>query len=298
MPVVSPHHDKIRASLAQLKELASDLEGWHFSQEKNGVKLYQKHIGDSPFVYVRGETLLEGHEYTPREVLSVATLPGCRKVWDEKFDTSEIIEMVDKHEALSWVKLRIPWPLTARDMCAVSLRDVSADECYVVMTSVEDERVPHKSGCVRANLFISGWKVQKVEEGIKLSYITQVDFAGSIPTSFVNSVNQQVPLCAGLVVKYIQERGFAPITWDCTAQFKSENFDSKTKEYSCNLDDMDGETGTAKWLISKQMYDEGVKLSVQGPQGVTGEVVDDEDGHKFVVVAGISGPTTVKISSA
>lgn len=214
---------------------------------------------------------------------------------DEKFDTSEIKQMFSKYESLFWCKLKTPWPVSARDMSATSLRDISEDECYVVMTSVEDDNVPAVSGCVRANLIISGWKVTKTDAGIALTYITQIDLAGSIPASFLKTVQQQVPLCAGLVVKYIQDHGYPPTTNDCTALFKSEIFDHAKKEYASNLD---GE-GECKWLISKKMYPAGVKVAIVGSGGnATHEIIEDTNGNHIAVVKGINGPTTVKISKA
>ncbi|CAO3624072.1 unnamed protein product [Mucor hiemalis] len=156
---VSPHAQTARTALAQLKELASSLEGWNFSQEKDGVKLYNKSADNSPVPIVRGDILLTGHEFTPQQIASIATLPGARKIWDEKFDVAELKQMYSAYESLFWCKVKTPWPISARDMSATSLREISEDECYVVMTSVEDESVPLVSGNVRANLFIPGWKL-------------------------------------------------------------------------------------------------------------------------------------------
>jgi hypothetical protein len=180
-------------------------------------------------------------------------------------------------------------------MSATSLREISQDECYVVMTSVEEESIPAVSGCVRANLIISGWKIVKTDAGVAITYITQVDLAGSIPTSFVKNVQQQVPLCAGLVVKYAKDHGYAPTIADCSADFKSETFDHAKKEY---LSSLDGE-GESKWLISKKMYPSGVKVVIVGSGGnATTEIIEDTNGNHIAVVKGVNGPTTVKISKA
>jgi hypothetical protein len=80
MTVTNPHAEPTRKALNYFKELASNLDGWNFTQEKDGVKLYNKTVDSSPIAIVRGETVLAGHEYTPQQVASVATLPGCRKI--------------------------------------------------------------------------------------------------------------------------------------------------------------------------------------------------------------------------
>ncbi|EPB90391.1 hypothetical protein HMPREF1544_02757 [Mucor circinelloides 1006PhL] len=288
------HAETTRKALSDLKQLASSLEGWEFSQEKDGVKLYRKTVDSNPIAIVRGETDIVGHEFTPQQVASVATLPGCRKIWDEKYDTSEIKQMFSKVESLFWCKIKTPWPISPRDMAATSLREISEDECYVVMTSVEDDSIPAVSGCVRANLMISGWKIAKTDAGVHITYITQVDLAGSIPTAFVKNVQQQVPLCAGSVVKYVQEYGFAPTTTECTADFKSETFDHAKREYVCNLDG----SGECKWMTSSKMYPNGVTVSIVGSSGNAKHEIQDAGKGQTIVVTGIQGPTTIKISKA
>lgn len=219
----------------------------------------------------------------------------CINFWalgDEKFDVAELKQMYSAYESLFWCKVKTPWPISARDMSATSLREISEDECYVVMTSVEDESVPLVSGNVRANLFISGWKIVKQDVGIAITYITQVDLAGSIPSSFVKNIQQQVPLCAGEVVKYAQDYGFPPSTTTCTAVFKLDNWDHSKREYTVTLE---GE-GEGSWLISKKMYFNGINVAIEG--NATHEIVQLENGNSIVKVNGISGLNVVKITKA
>lgn len=213
---------------------------------------------------------------------------------DDKFDTSEIKEMYSRSESLFWSKLKAPWPIYPRDIAGTSLRELSDKECFVVMTSVDDESVPEVSGCVRANLIVSGWKIIKTDTGIHITYITQIDLAGYIPTSFLKNIEQQVPLCAGAVVNYINEHGFAPTTIECTAQFKTENFEHGTKEYSCNVDG----AGEIRWVSSTKMYPNGIKVSIIGSGGNAQSIVETDDhNNKVISVTGINGPTTIKIIS-
>jgi carbon monoxide dehydrogenase subunit G len=182
-----------------------------------------------------------------------------------------------------------------RDLCATSLREISDDLCYVVMTSVIDEQVPEKSDHVRANLILSGWKFEKVEEGVRVTYVNQIDLAGYIPQFFLTSIQQQVPACAGKVVDYIQEFGFAPTTESCTAEFKVEEFDHKKKEYTAQL----AGKGECSWLVSKKMYPSSFDIKIIGSGGNAPVEMDvQENGNTLVSVKEISGPTTVKITKA
>jgi hypothetical protein len=80
MTVTNPHAEPVRNAMSQLKEYAANLEGWNLESEKDGVKLYNKTVDNSPIAVVRGEVVLEGHEFTAHQIASVATQPGARKI--------------------------------------------------------------------------------------------------------------------------------------------------------------------------------------------------------------------------
>ncbi|SAL99302.1 hypothetical protein [Absidia glauca] len=154
------------------------------------------------------------------------------------------------------------------------------------MASVDDSSVGAVSGCVRGNLICSGWKLQKVADGIQITYVTQVDLAGSIPSSFLRSVQLQVPLCAGKVAEYISSYGPPPITGDLSCVFKKELFDHGKREHTVHLDGQ----GDAAFSFSSKMYPNGVKVkTTTGEAQVTGNSIQ---------VTGVNGPTTVTISKA
>lgn len=95
-------------------------------------------------------------------------------------------------------------------MVATTIRDVSDDVVYASMTSVDDDAVEGDPSCVRATLHVSGWKMARVEGGIAITYITQVDLGGYIPNWLIRQIQTQVPLCAGKVADYIRDHGFPP----------------------------------------------------------------------------------------
>jgi hypothetical protein len=200
--------------------------------------------------------------------------------------------MYATYESLFWGKIKTPWPISPRDMSATALREVGDDECYVVMTSVQDDSIPPISGNVRANLIISGWKIAQTDAGIDVTYITQVDLAGSIPAYFLKNVQQQVPLCAGLVLKYAKDHGYPPVTTNCTAIFKSEDFNHAKREYTSHLD---GE-GECSWFISKKMYPNGIVSSITSD--ATWGLTELENGDSIIRVYNVHEPVTVKFTKA
>ncbi|KAI9303078.1 hypothetical protein BJ944DRAFT_166078 [Cunninghamella echinulata] len=290
MPVIEAthrHSEFNRKKLDQIKAYTADLNGWEFSQEKEGVKLYSKEVAGSNIPLVRGEYLLKTKDYTAEQVAVVASLPGCRAIWDEKFHSSEVKEMFTKLESLFWVRLNTPWPISNRDFVGCNLRDYNDDVCYISMASVEDPSVGPVSGCVRGNLICSGWKLKQVEEGIQITYVTQVDLAGSIPSSFLRNVQLQVPLCAGKVAEYVSNYGYPPIVGDITTlTFGKEVFDHSKRTLTTELSGQ----GDASWTFSSKMYPNGVKVNTTSGQA--------EVNGNTIKVSGISGATTVTISKA
>jgi hypothetical protein len=80
MTIANPHAKAAQKALSLFKEFSGTLDGWEFSEEQEGVKLYHKTDDSSPIAIVRGETDIQGYEFTTYQVASVATLPGCRKI--------------------------------------------------------------------------------------------------------------------------------------------------------------------------------------------------------------------------
>ncbi|KAI7865096.1 hypothetical protein BDF14DRAFT_1828663 [Spinellus fusiger] len=281
-----------RTALNKFKAMAATLEGWELSTQKDGVKLYTKAVEGSPLPMVRGEVTLKGDEFTPRNVASVALDPGCRKIWDDRYDVSDTKEWFSSTESLTWVKLKAPWPVSPRDFSVATIRDIGEDECNVVISSVEDSMTPPVSGCVRGNLIISGWRLYRVPEGVAITYITQVDLAGSIPSALLKAIQIQVPLCAGKVIDYINSYGFPPINESATAKFKSESFDHLKRTL---VSEFEGQ-GEVRYIASNKMYPNGVKVSING--SATHEILPADRKNKLIVVKNINGPVSITISKA
>jgi hypothetical protein len=165
------------------------------------------------------------------------------------------------------------------------------------MLSVKDDRIPNTSGTVRGTLIASGWKITKINGEIHISYVNQVDLAGYIPASFLKTLLQQIPLCAGKVRDYIQTYGFVPTTVIEEGKgitFKGEEFDHNAKKYTLELD-CRGEGGTVDTLCSERMYKNGVKVELQG-QGELEETFDEFKNPR-IILKNLKGPIHLIIQS-
>jgi hypothetical protein len=161
------------------------------------------------------------------------------------------------------------------------------------MASVVDEKIPEKSGYVRARLTVSGWKFEKVEDGVAITYVNQIDLGGYIPPALLRGLQQQIPLCAGKVASYIQDYGYPPTAHQCNVDFKDEEFDHGKRIYTAKVDG----AGECSWYVSKKMYPNGFDVQVEGSES---SVVKTplENGDTNLTVKNIRGVSTIKVFKA
>ncbi|KAI8056537.1 uncharacterized protein B0P05DRAFT_560079 [Gilbertella persicaria] len=287
IPSENKHAKQTREKLAYLKKLTSSLDDWDLNQEQENVKLYTQQKNTNTPLLVRGDTVLSDLPpgCTPLTVATVATLPGCRKIWDDKYDRSEIKEYYTRYESLFWVKLKAPWPISPRDFAATSIRDVTPSQVYCSITSVKDEAIPDTSGSVRGELYISGWKICQEDDGnISITYVNQVDLAGSLPWSFIKKMLIQSALCAGKVRNYLTQHGFPPTTTKLMGKivFLGEEFDHDAKKYSLDLETT-GDDNQIEILCSCRMYPEGIQTLMMHGQADINQEQDEHENYRLIL---------------
>lgn len=105
------HAQTTRDALARFKKLADSMDGWELSLEQEKVKIYAMKSKDPAMV--RGDTVIMDLPAgcLPLDLMTVANLAGCRKIWDDKFDSAAIKEVYTRDESFFWVKQKAPWPI-------------------------------------------------------------------------------------------------------------------------------------------------------------------------------------------
>jgi len=120
--------------------------------------------------------------------------PDYRKVWDENMIEGYLIEQLDDFNDVGYYSAKAPVALVAsRDFCNERSWQVKDNRQYVIMNhSVVHPKCPEKKGFVRANSITSGYLVRVDDAGgCTLTYITQADPRGWIPTSVMNFVTSK-----------------------------------------------------------------------------------------------------------
>ncbi|KAF1802057.1 hypothetical protein V8B55DRAFT_1377098 [Mucor lusitanicus] len=291
-----------RDGLAYLKNLTANLENWTLTEEQDNVKLYSKKLDDPDAPpLVRGDTVLADLPpgCTPFEVATVATLPGCRKIWDDRFDQAEIKEHYTRFEGLFWVKHKAPWPISPRDFVGTTIRDINPNVCYTSMISVQDDRFPDTPKTVRGKIIISGWKVDQQGNNIGITYVNQVDLAGYIPAAFLRKLLLQIPLCAGKVRNYIREFGFVPSLKLVSnkVEFKGEDFDHDKRAYNVQLSGDAHDHEVAHITCSSKMYPKGVSVVLTGGKGDVKQDTDDNNNPR-IILKNLVGDVKIIITKA
>ncbi|KAI8997807.1 hypothetical protein BDB01DRAFT_772493 [Pilobolus umbonatus] len=269
-----PHQSESDQGLATLKNLTASLDGWTLESEVGGVKLYKSNPAQTNEL-VRGDYTLKRLPpgCTIKEAAAVATLPGCRKIWDSRYSDSKVIKYYERYESLFWVKMNAPWPVYPRDFAGASVRQFNEKEAYVCMLSVEDDLVPQDKDSVRGNIIISGWKLSQEGNNLNIVYVNQVDLAGNIPKAILNKLAINIPQCAGKVGEYLTQYGFPPTTTTGKhVEFINEWFDHGKAMYTCEVN---GQHGDMSIYCCQMMYPQGVKVDVEGDA----ELKQDKDQH-------------------
>ncbi|CAO3640336.1 unnamed protein product [Cunninghamella blakesleeana] len=296
--MTSHHKQTIDNGMALFKKYTSSLDGWQLSNEKNGVKLYSRKP-DNPNepLLVRGECdYPDTKGLRPIDLSTCVIFPSARRVWDSRFEDSEVRVIRSRYSYICYAKSKPNWPVKPRDFSTITLREISDDAVYLGIFSVEDENlIPQVEGYVRATILCSGWKIARSGKGMRLTYISQIDFKGAIPPVLVKAVMQQIPTCAYKVKQYHEKYGFPPTTTDITAQYLGEDFQHEKVSYSLRLDKNKEDPhskNAADILCSREMFSKGFDIAIQGDADYD---VIDQHPHKLVKIFNVQSPTTIYI---
>ena len=99
--------------------------------------------------------------------------------------------------------------VSGRDFVNVSHRYTDADGRIIISAySVPYEGKPEQDGYVRGNIKMAGWVItpdKDNEDKCFAQYVTEIDFAGSLPTALVNQVNTKQGFFVSRVKEVLKE---------------------------------------------------------------------------------------------
>jgi len=224
-----------------------------------------------------------------------------RKKWDPRLDSGHAIERYTQSSFQVYSVMKSPsYFIWARDIVCMQETAYAADgsSAEMLQVSVEDEeRLPEKGSYAksrtRATVELSAWSLEKEGENTKLSYIVKVHLNGSIPTSVVQMLAVETPMCVGRVRDVFYQTGYVP--YELVANNTSGEYaDHQSVSVLQLFDDGDGTEATSgerRWTAQylgtgkdtvhiaydgQRMYPAGVHVEVQGDAAAAVTVNVDE----------------------
>eukprot|EP01114_Cavostelium_apophysatum_P012790 TRINITY_DN294_c0_g1_i1.p1 TRINITY_DN294_c0_g1~~TRINITY_DN294_c0_g1_i1.p1 ORF type:complete len:229 (+),score=43.17 TRINITY_DN294_c0_g1_i1:268-954(+) len=165
-------------------------EGWKVVHEEAKCKVWEQKSGNSAINIIRVWTKFDTVE--PLLLYDVLHDPEYRATWDDHMVEGYNIEQIDVNNDVGYYSAKGMGPVSGRDFVNQRAWRVKGDEYIIKNHSVIHPKQPEKKGFVRAWSYMTGYLIRKNPEGpgCTLTYYTQTDPKGWIPTALVNKVTK------------------------------------------------------------------------------------------------------------
>ena len=189
---------------------ATKADGWTDMGVSKNVHIMKRlaQKGEAPINCVKGSTKIS----VPGEfVLRILMDPVHAVELDDLLKEAKEIHTISPTVQILHLMYKSVWPTSARDFVVVSVVGrLDEQELVFGTVSIVDPRVPEMRGYVRGRVISGGYLIRDCprERSCDVTYVTQVDLRGNVPTFLVNKVTELQPQCAGHLKK-IAESKFA-----------------------------------------------------------------------------------------
>jgi len=164
-------------------------EGWNLVHEEPGMKVWDMKADNSAINIIK----LWAHFKDVDPLVMYDTLhdPEYRATWDEHMVEGYNIQQIDANNDVGYYSAKGIATVSGRDFVNQRAWRVKGDEYIIKNHSVKHPKQPEKKGFVRAYSFMTGYLVRKSDQGgCTITYYTQTDPKGWIPTFVVNKVTK------------------------------------------------------------------------------------------------------------
>ncbi|XP_078000912.1 uncharacterized protein LOC144453475 isoform X2 [Glandiceps talaboti] len=185
----------------------SEAGGWSFQGEEREVLILRKEHSDHPVHSFLGIGIIRA---PARAVYDVIRNPSSRYLFDRMLKKMKVIEKLSDNVQVLYMLHETAhcFLKQSRDMCIVQEDSIKGKKHLVVATSVQHPDSPTTEGAIRAEVVCAGAVIEPViidgRECCKVSYLTQVDLRGELPTRLLNLIARRQPLCIAYMRNYIE----------------------------------------------------------------------------------------------
>nr|CAG8532966.1 9936_t:CDS:10 [Entrophospora candida] len=275
------HSETLRAAMDNFKSQARSLDGWNFYSNDKGVKIYSKDVGGKSIPMIRGESRISGG-FTVEDILSIINSVEMRKIWDERFEDSVVLEKLNHFDSLVKSVIKGSFSISGRDLSLASTIEYDFETGIVryVSTSVIDPLIPETKKYVRAQLDFAGFEFASKfdDEGftkyVDIKYIADIDAKiDTVPSIILRQVSIQTPIILNRIDELLQKSGFPPYVRESTSQTSMKSCVVNTKTFECDIEVVDVFGGAVTELkTSRKMYPNGYELTIK-PENVKVELL-------------------------
>ena len=199
-PVGSRYEQQGRESCDRLvaAALATDNDGWTPIGTNRDVFIMKKppQKGEASVNCVKGTAIVRA---PPDFVYRVLKTRGNAGKFDDMLKEARVIDEVSDATRLVHLLYKAVWPTSARDFTVITTAGRYDGSTLVeAAMSVVDERVPEERGYVRGNVVCGGYVIRALSdhpEMCEVTYVSQAELKGNIPTFAVNKVTESQPMC-------------------------------------------------------------------------------------------------------
>ena len=184
---------------------------WAPVTEEHDVKVTTRTVPGNPLRVARGVAVMKA---TKQAVVDVAFDPEARTKWDSLTVEARKVREIDADHFVFYMKSPSKGMVWARDFSAEARRFVDDDGAVVIMFASQEkgkEDCEATKSCVRGKINNCAYVIQE-EAGstaeaplTRITYILNLDLAGWIPTSLVNTVLSEGPINLYKFRKLVEE---------------------------------------------------------------------------------------------
>jgi len=163
---------------------------WELRKERDDIRIYTRKVEGYKIQEVKGVTEIEA---SPERILKVLRDVKGYPEWIHSCTVAEVLEISGDNEIIYYTVIKVPWPVTDRDMVQkMEIEDLQGS--YQTHTLSLPEFIPEKKGLVRMPASNGGWKLVGRVNGttlVEMQFLN--DPGGSIPGWLVNMLLTESP---------------------------------------------------------------------------------------------------------
>lgn len=212
--------------------------GWTLVSQRNGLFIRRKMMQSiSPTIAVqRGDKVVEG--LTAEDMLSVVTNLGCRRLWDDRVDSTLSLDSYANGASTGFFTTKGSFPFRGRAFHLASMTAKSgttsigintpgvstvyfhASASYSDRTSSYSQEKLNPTALPLGRVLIDGWILETLDPyssimnyqipSTRVTHLVAVDYAGSLPTTVNALWNAQLARGIAMVEDYIKDNGTLP----------------------------------------------------------------------------------------